>query len=113
VIAFSGVVMASVYALRLFIRAMHNRVRDGVDSREIALLDSAVLVPLVAVILFFAVYPQLALSRSEGSVKAAVAPARAAMAPTALAVSPTQAPVAVGRVEGSVPIETQSEGQGQ
>ena len=26
VIAFTGVVMASVYALRLFIRAMHNRV---------------------------------------------------------------------------------------
>jgi NADH-quinone oxidoreductase subunit M len=73
IIAFSGVVMASVYALRLLIRAMHNRVRDGVDSREIALLDSAVLVPLVAVIIFFAVYPQLALSRSEGSVKAAVA----------------------------------------
>jgi NADH-quinone oxidoreductase subunit M len=85
IIAFSGVVMASVYALRLFIRAMHNRVREGVDSREIALLDSAVLVPLVAVILFFAVYPQLALSRSEGSVKAAVAPARAAMVPAAVA----------------------------
>jgi NADH-quinone oxidoreductase subunit M len=76
VIAFSGVVMASVYALRLFIGAMHNRVRDGVESREITLLDSAVLVPLVAVILFFAVYPQLALQRSEGSVKAAVATVR-------------------------------------
>src|SRR5580692_4836037 len=63
IIAFSGVVMASVYALRLFIRAMHNRVRDGVDSREIALLDSAVLVPLVAVMLFLALYPQFALHR--------------------------------------------------
>jgi NADH-quinone oxidoreductase subunit M len=73
IIAFSGVVMASVYALRLFIRAMHNRVGGGVDSREITLLDGAVLVPLVAVILFLAVYPQLALTRSEGSVKAAVA----------------------------------------
>jgi NADH-quinone oxidoreductase subunit M len=115
IVAFSGVVMASVYALRLFIRAMHNRVRDGVDSREIALLDSAVLVPLVAVIIFFAVYPQLALQRSEGSVKAAVAPARAAMVPTALAAAPTttQAPVPVGKVEGSVPVETQGEGQGQ
>jgi len=51
---------------------MHNRVRDGVDSREIALLDSTVLVPLVAVILFLALYPQFALSRSEKSVKAAV-----------------------------------------
>jgi NADH-quinone oxidoreductase subunit M len=113
IIAFSGVVAASVYALRLFIRAMHNRVGTGVQSRELTLLDSLVLVPLVAVIVFFAVYPQLALTRSEGSVKAAVAPARAAMAPTALAVGPTQAPVAVGNVGGSVPIETHSEGQGE
>ena len=41
IIAFAGVVMASVYALRLFIRAMHNRVGPGVDSREIALRDGA------------------------------------------------------------------------
>ena len=65
IIAFSGVVMASVYALRLFIRSMHNRVGKGVDSHEIALRDGAVLVPLVAVIVFMAVYPQLALKRSE------------------------------------------------
>jgi NADH-quinone oxidoreductase subunit M len=89
VVAFSGVVMASVYALRLFIRAMHNRVREGVDSREIALLDSAVLVPLVAVILFFAVYPQLALQRSEGSVKASVASAQAAQRSSSSTVAST------------------------
>jgi NADH-quinone oxidoreductase subunit M len=89
IIAFSGVVMASVYALRLFIGAMHNRVRDGVDSREIALLDSAVLVPLVAVILFFAVYPQLALQRSEGSVKAAVASAQASQRSSSPAIAST------------------------
>ncbi len=70
IIAFSGVVMASVYALRLFIRAMHNRVGSGVDSREISLRDGAVLVPLVLVIVFLALYPQFALHRSEGSVKA-------------------------------------------
>jgi NADH-quinone oxidoreductase subunit M len=73
IIAFSGVLMASVYALRMFIRAMHNRVGSGVRSREISLLDGVVLVPLVAVILFLAAYPQLALTRSEGSVKASVA----------------------------------------
>src|SRR4029077_11617153 len=50
VIAFAGVVMASVYALRLFIRSMHNRVGAGVDSREISIRDGAVLVPLVLVI---------------------------------------------------------------
>jgi NADH-quinone oxidoreductase subunit M len=72
VIAFSGVVMASVYALRLFIRAMHNRVGSRVDSRDITVRDGLVLVPLIAVIVFMAVYPQLALHRSEGSVKEAV-----------------------------------------
>jgi NADH-quinone oxidoreductase subunit M len=85
IIAFSGVVAASVYALRLFIRAMHNRVGAGVDSRELTLLDGLVLVPLVAVIVFFAVYPQLALTRSERSVKASVASVSAVMAPTAVA----------------------------
>ncbi len=85
IIAFSGVVMASVYALRMFIGAMHNRVGPGVRSRELTLRDGLVLVPLVAVIVFFALYPQLALHRSEGSVKASVAPVIAAMTPTALA----------------------------
>ncbi len=78
VIGFSGVVMASVYALRLFIRAMHNRVGREVSSRDIGLLDRAVLVPVVAVIVFLALYPQLALHRSERSVDAAVAAVRGA-----------------------------------
>jgi len=81
IVAFTGVVMASVYALRLFIRAMHNRVGAGVDSREISVRDGLVLVPLVAVIVFMAVYPQLALHRSESSTKAAVASAQAALKP--------------------------------
>ncbi len=78
IIGFSGVVMASVYALRLFIRAMHNRVGTSVGSREIGLSDSVVLAPLVAVILFLAFYPQLALHSSERSVQTAVAGATAA-----------------------------------
>jgi len=83
VIAFAGVVMASVYALRLFIAAMHNRVGPRVKSRELSFRDGVVLVPLLAVILFMAVYPQLALRRSEGSVKATVASAHAALEPGA------------------------------
>jgi NADH-quinone oxidoreductase subunit M len=78
IVAFSGVAMASVYALRLFIRAMHNRVGDGVRSRDIGPRDALVLVPVVAVIVFFALYPQLALHRSEGSAKASVAAAQGA-----------------------------------
>jgi len=77
ILAFSGVALASVYALRLFIRAMHNRVGASVQSREISWRDGAVLVPLVMVILFLALYPQLALHRSEGSVKGAVFEAQA------------------------------------
>jgi NADH-quinone oxidoreductase subunit M len=73
IIGFSGVVLASVYALRLFIRSMHNREGPRVSSRDIGLADGVVLAPLIAVILFLALYPQLALHRSESSVKASVA----------------------------------------
>ena len=64
-IAFTGVVLASVYTLRLFIRTMHNRVAPGDDTREMTLADGLVLAPLVAVILFLAVYPQFALKRID------------------------------------------------
>jgi NADH-quinone oxidoreductase subunit M len=87
VIAFSGVVMASVYALRLFISSMHNRVGRGVRSYEISARDATVLVPLLAVIVFLSVYPQLALRRSESSTKAAVAATRATPPPAAEALS--------------------------
>jgi NADH-quinone oxidoreductase subunit M len=77
VIGFSGVVLASVYALRLFIRSMHNRVAGRVRSYDIGVLDGVVLVPMIAVIVFLAFYPQLALHRSERSVKTSVAQAAA------------------------------------
>jgi NADH-quinone oxidoreductase subunit M len=97
IIAFTGVVMASVYALRLFIDAMHNRVGRGVDSREISLRDGAVLAPLIAVVVFLALYPQIALHRSEASVKGAVKSADAAAggAPTGTSASAARAPAAL------------------
>ncbi|MFZ2112839.1 MAG: NADH-quinone oxidoreductase subunit M [Solirubrobacteraceae bacterium] len=87
VIAFSGVVMASVYALRVFIRAMHNRVGKDVKSRDLTRTDALVLVPLLAVIVFLALYPQGALKRSESSASASVAAAHNALTsgPSALA----------------------------
>ncbi|MGH2865160.1 MAG: complex I subunit 4 family protein [Solirubrobacteraceae bacterium] len=87
IIAFSGVIMASVYALRLFIRAMHNRVGANAQPREISIRDGAVLVPLVLVIVFMALYPQLALRRSESSAKAAVASTSTALHPPAAVAS--------------------------
>jgi NADH-quinone oxidoreductase subunit M len=64
-VAFTGVALASVYTLRAFIRMTHNRVGTGVESRELSVADGVVLVPLVAVILFLAVYPQFALKRID------------------------------------------------
>jgi NADH-quinone oxidoreductase subunit M len=98
VIAFAGVVMASVYALRLFIRSMHNREGARVSSREMTLLDGAVLVPLVAVIVFLALYPQLALHRSEGSVRAALAQLRT---PAVVSAGAARADAAVLRASAS------------
>ena len=72
VLAFAGVAMASVYMLRFFIRAMHNRRGPAVDSFELSLRDGLVVAPLVAAVVAFAVYPQAALTASEPSAVAAV-----------------------------------------
>jgi NADH-quinone oxidoreductase subunit M len=75
IIAFTGVGMAAVYALRLFIRTMHNRVGPEVVSRDITLGEGLVLVPLVAVVVLLALVPQFALSRGERSITQSVQPA--------------------------------------
>jgi NADH-quinone oxidoreductase subunit M len=78
IVAFSGVVMASVYALRMFIRAVHNRVGPEVASREMTVRDGLVLVPLVLAILAFAFYPQIALDKGERSVTQSIRAAQQA-----------------------------------
>jgi NADH-quinone oxidoreductase subunit M len=75
VIASVAVVGAAFYALRLFITSMHNRVGSEVHSREIGVAEAIAIVPLVAIILVLAFYPQFGLNKSEGSVKVAIAPA--------------------------------------
>jgi NADH-quinone oxidoreductase subunit M len=72
VIAFTGVAMASVYMLRMYIRALHNRVGENVRSFDLSVRDGLVLVPLVLVIIAFAVYPQQALDHSEATVEKVV-----------------------------------------
>jgi NADH-quinone oxidoreductase subunit M len=71
-IAFSGVVLASIYMLRAYTGAMHNRVGPKVESREISLRDASVVVPLVLVIVALALYPQLPLERQEATARLAV-----------------------------------------
>jgi NADH-quinone oxidoreductase subunit M len=79
VIASAGVVMASVYMLRFFIRSMHNRVGAGVRSRDIRLADGLVLVPLVAAIVALALYPQLPLAKGERDINASIGAAQRAL----------------------------------
>src|SRR5436190_1444571 len=93
VIAFTGVILASVYMLRALIRTMHNRVASKVDSFDISPRDGAVLVPLVLVILALAVYPQLPLGRSQAATTSSVKTAQAVAHPPerpGLAGPPTQ-----------------------
>src|SRR5262245_38448169 len=72
IVASLGMALAAVYMIRLFQRSMHNELPPGAQSREMSVADGAVLVPVIAVILFLAVYPQFVLKRSEDSVQASV-----------------------------------------
>jgi NADH-quinone oxidoreductase subunit M len=71
-IASLGVVGAAVYALRLYIRSMHNRVGASVTSFEIGWREAVAIVPLVLVILVFAFYPDFGLKRSQPSLNTAL-----------------------------------------
>ncbi|MGI9097304.1 MAG: complex I subunit 4 family protein [Solirubrobacteraceae bacterium] len=81
IVASTGVVLASVYALRLFIATMHNRTGPAVESRELSLRDGLVVVPLVLAIIAIALYPQFALERSEKTVAGDAAPSALATQP--------------------------------
>jgi NADH-quinone oxidoreductase subunit M len=80
IVAFTGVALAAVYTLRMYVRTMHNRVGPKVTSRELSVTDGLVLVPLVLVILALSVYPRVALHRSERSAVATIQPSVAALA---------------------------------
>ena len=72
IVASLGVALAAVYMIRLFQRSMHNPLAPGAESREMSVADGAVIVPIVAVILFLALYPQFILERSEQAVQTSV-----------------------------------------
>jgi len=75
-IASTGVVLAAVYALRLYIRTMHNRTGPRVEPQEMTRRDGLVLVPLVLAIIAISLYPQFALERSERTTTGIAAPAQ-------------------------------------
>jgi NADH-quinone oxidoreductase subunit M len=63
-VASTGVILAAVYALRMFIRSMHNRVGPNVVSFDLGSGERVLLGALVAAIIALAVYPNFALERS-------------------------------------------------
>jgi NADH-quinone oxidoreductase subunit M len=79
-VAFSGVALAAVYTLRMYIQTMHNRVGPAVASREISLGHEMVLAPLVVAILALSFYPQVELRRGERSTKSSIRAAASALA---------------------------------
>jgi NADH-quinone oxidoreductase subunit M len=74
-VASVGVVLASVYMIRVFQRTMHNRPGPTVESREIDGLNLAAVAPLVAVIVALGVYPHFVVHRTEEATTAAIAEA--------------------------------------
>ncbi|MET0761257.1 MAG: NADH-quinone oxidoreductase subunit M [Thermoleophilaceae bacterium] len=76
-VASIGVVLASVYMIRLFQRTMHNRVGPKVRSSEIDGLHLAAIAPLVAVIVALGVYPNFVVERTERSTVDKIQAARA------------------------------------
>jgi NADH-quinone oxidoreductase subunit M len=69
IVASTGVALAAFYALRMYQRTMHNRLPDGMASREISVRDGAVVGGLVACVVALALYPGLILERGEASVE--------------------------------------------
>ncbi len=67
-VAAVGIALAAYYALRLYQHAMHNRKPEGIESREIGLLNGTVIGGLVACIVALALWPGLILHRADHSV---------------------------------------------
>jgi len=77
-VAAIGIALAAYYALRLFQRAMHYRKPEGIESREVGLLNGAVLAGLVACIVALALWPGLILDRANDSVNGQLSSTQAA-----------------------------------
>jgi NADH-quinone oxidoreductase subunit M len=79
-IAMIGVIYASVYMLRLYQSSMNGPLRGGDPHRvELKVRDVVVLVPLISVMLFIALWPQVLIGASSAAVDNAVAPAQVAV----------------------------------
>lgn len=82
-VASLGIALAAVYALRLFILGVHNRVGPHAEPREASNAQVALLAVPVVLILALALHPQQTLRASDVSATQSVLPAAAAVDPAA------------------------------
>jgi NADH-quinone oxidoreductase subunit M len=75
-IASVGVILASVYMIRLFQRTMHNRTGPVVASRDLGAARLVAVVPLVAVIVALGVYPHFVTGRIDAATAEKIQPAK-------------------------------------
>ena len=79
VLACIGIVYAAVYMLRLYQSAMNGPRRGGMASKaEIRGRDLVLLLPLIAAMLFIALWPKALVGATTASIERAVAPAQVA-----------------------------------
>jgi NADH-quinone oxidoreductase subunit M len=106
IVASLGVAMAAFYALRLYQQTMHNRLPDGIESREVPLREGAILAALVACIVALSLYPGLILSRTDRSSVQTVfaAKCRGIFAPVVSGKFGTNAPADCGELFDQLPV---------
>ena len=72
VLACAGVVMAAVYMLRAYIKAMHGPDANGVEQRELSFAEALPILPAVALVLALALYPQAVLKETDGATTSSI-----------------------------------------
>ena len=75
-VASAGVALAAIYMIRLYQGTMHGRVGSAVESREIDAVNLAAVVPLVAIVIALALYPQFVVERTERDAEQSIAEVR-------------------------------------
>lgn len=85
VVASLGIALAAVYALRLFILGVHNRVGPHAEPREASKAQLALLAVPVVLVIALAIHPQQTIRAADISATQAVLPAAAVVDPAAAA----------------------------
>lgn len=105
VVATAGVILAAVYLLWAYQRVFHGEpTEDNANVRDLDWRESAVLAPLVVLIVLLGVYPKLALDRIEPSVERLVQHVKAGQSGAPTASNDSNAPTRPDQVPAQQPV---------